>query len=385
MVLIHALVTLGRAPLVAAHLDHGWRAESADQAAQLLQWTESLGISCHIRRAGPMEGNLEEAGRKARIALFKELFHQEGCQALLLAHHAGDQAETVAKRVLEGASFQPLAGMRPVSSIDEIPVWRPLLSVPRSAIEQYASAHRLCPIDDPCNRDPRFLRPRLRHQLLPQLTKQLGKEVANNLCRLGSRMALLSDYLDRQLQGVTWHSGWLGDWIEEELHPIEWEFLLRQEASRRSLHFSAQEIDLMVQRLFSRQNCVEFEKGEWVVIVDRGRLFFLPRDKLSRLDQGNWELTAASGEETLSWKSLWQNRLSVTLPPGEYRLDRAKLSTPLAGHRALDRWFAARAVPSFLRGRVPVLWSEDRIVADFLSGGYFGKGQTVSIFLRDAL
>lgn len=385
IVLLHLLVSWGRAPIIAAHLDHGWRPESAEEASRLLTWAESLGVACHLRCAEPMVGNLEEAGRKARFAFFKELCAQEGCQALLLAHHAGDQAETIAKRFLEGASFSPLAGMRPVTCIDGMAVWRPLLGVTRRAIEEYAADHGLQPIDDPCNRDRRFLRPRLRQELLPQLSAQLGKEVSGNLCRFGSRMALLSDYFEERLGSLPWQLGWLGEWIESKLHPVEWEFLLRKTLRERNLSFSAQEIDLMVNRLVLQKGSLQFEKAEQLIAVDRGRLFFLHRERLNSLVSGNWELEVGESDASSSWKSLWQRHLAVRVPEGSYRLDFAKMSTPLTGRKSLGEWLTRRSVPSFLRERVPVLWLGDRIVADFLSGGYFGEGQTVSIFLRDAL
>lgn len=381
MVLLHALVQLGAGPLIGAHLDHGWRPESREEALRVVQWAESLGVRCHLGQAERMEGNLEEAGRKARLAFFQRVAQEEGAEAVLLAHHASDQAETVVKRLLEGAPLQKLGGMGSCTAVEGMALWRPLLGTSRKEIEQYAARFGLDPIDDPTNRDPKFLRARLRTRLLPLLTEELGKEVVSNLCLLGERIRSLSEYLDMRVVHVEWKTGWLGDWLEgTTLHPVEWEHLLRIELTNRRLSLSAQQVNLLVERLASGTRNIQITCGETAIAVDRGRLFFLHTAALSRLQSSEWRLGGEGG--AASWRGVWSGQLSIAVPSGEYRVGPAAMSTPLAGRRTLGRWLTSSGVPFFLRTAVPVLWSGDRVVADFLSGGNFGGGQTVSIFLQ---
>jgi tRNA(Ile)-lysidine synthase len=82
-----------------------------------------------------------------------------------LGHTADDQAETVLMRALSGATPRALAGMAPRSG----PLVRPLLRLWRRDTLAYCAALGLRPLDDPSNRDPRFLRTRVRHELLPAL------------------------------------------------------------------------------------------------------------------------------------------------------------------------------------------------------------------------
>ena len=102
-----------------AHVNHCWRAESSYEAAQLEELVKNLGYSFHLKVLNPSEltGNLEDACRRERLAFFNELTHAYGYQAVILGHHRDDQAETVLKRFLEGASLVNLKGMEEIKRL----------------------------------------------------------------------------------------------------------------------------------------------------------------------------------------------------------------------------------------------------------------------------
>ena len=96
-----------------AHVDHGWRDESAAEAEQIRQLCDQHGVRCYIRHLESCDAgsNLEERARDARYQFFRELCENHGYTALVLGHHKNDLAETVLKRTLEGASLARLDGM----------------------------------------------------------------------------------------------------------------------------------------------------------------------------------------------------------------------------------------------------------------------------------
>src|SRR5262245_21228397 len=83
-----------------AHVDHGWRSGSAAEAAKLKLQAEALGLPFHSCRLSDedRQGNLEAAGREARLRFFRQLSSQFDCQAVILGHQADDVAETCLKR-----------------------------------------------------------------------------------------------------------------------------------------------------------------------------------------------------------------------------------------------------------------------------------------------
>ena len=182
-----------------AHVDHGWRPESGEQAERLKSDIALLKLPFHFKRLVDIPKK-ENEGRVARLAFFKELYQKLGCQALLLGHHGDDQSETVLKRILEGASLSALKGILPVSHLEGMEVWRPLLEADKAALRAWLEEKGLVPIEDPTNTDSRYLRGKMRQAMLPQLEGHFGKEVRHNLRRLGESAQELSDYLARKIE-----------------------------------------------------------------------------------------------------------------------------------------------------------------------------------------
>src|SRR5579862_4351474 len=92
--LLYALLEAGcRSSLHLAHVDHGWRSESGEEAAELEKEARGLGLPFHMTRLN-LAANKEAASREARLKFFQALFAKIPFQALLLAHQAGDAAET---------------------------------------------------------------------------------------------------------------------------------------------------------------------------------------------------------------------------------------------------------------------------------------------------
>ncbi|MEP7190976.1 MAG: tRNA lysidine(34) synthetase TilS, partial [Roseiflexaceae bacterium] len=178
-----------------AHLDHMIRgAESADEAVFVADMARTWGLPATIEAidvpalARAQRANLHAAARVARYSFLARAARSIGAQTVAVAHHAGDQAETVLLHLLRGAGPEGLSGMRavanfgfwvddfglgelanPKSKIVSPTLIRPLLASPRESIERYCAEQRLDPRRDPSNFDLGATRNRIRHDLLPQL------------------------------------------------------------------------------------------------------------------------------------------------------------------------------------------------------------------------
>jgi tRNA(Ile)-lysidine synthase len=143
----------------------------------------------------PAGRGLEDAARQARHAAFAEARREDEC--LVLAHHRGDQAETLLLALLRGSGERGLAAMRPFTRDARGPVWRPLLATPPDEVQAYAEAHGLRWVEDPANADLRFDRNRLRHTVLPLLQRHWpGAEAA--LAHSAAHLAEADALLQRQ-------------------------------------------------------------------------------------------------------------------------------------------------------------------------------------------
>jgi tRNA(Ile)-lysidine synthase len=170
--LLRGLGSQLRLKLYLAHLHHGLRGKSADLDQALVerlakQWRLPLSVErADVRGlAKSRRLSLEEAGRQARHEFLERTRLDQGAGRIALAHHADDSIETLLINLLRGAAATGLAGIPPVRGA----IIRPLITSTRASILAYLKAHKLPWREDPSNRDLRFLRNRVRHELLPEL------------------------------------------------------------------------------------------------------------------------------------------------------------------------------------------------------------------------
>jgi tRNA(Ile)-lysidine synthase len=145
-------------------VDHGLRAESADEAVKTRELLARHGVAAEILRwrgAKPTSG-LQEAAREARYRLLLAACRRRGILHLLIAHQSDDQAETVVMRAARQSGPDGLAGMASLLEQREARLLRPLLSIPRARLTANLEARAVAWIDDPSNLDSRFERARLR-------------------------------------------------------------------------------------------------------------------------------------------------------------------------------------------------------------------------------
>lgn len=188
--------------LVAVTVDHGLRPDSAAEAERVSAWLAVRGIEHEIlkwRGAKPTTG-LQAAARSARFTLLTDHALSLGAQALFLAHHVQDQAETMAMRLARGSGPDGLAGIRPRQIRGGIPVLRPLLSLSPVRLRTHCLAEALAWVEDPSNQDRRFERVRVRQQAQGMADVGLDSRRLNRLARVFGRLrdwseARLADFL----------------------------------------------------------------------------------------------------------------------------------------------------------------------------------------------
>ena len=159
--------------------DHGLRAGSAAEAAAVVALCTRLGLAARVLNwAAPARGpGLQAAARVARYRAFGDWCRAHAVVHLLTGHHAADQAETVAMRLLRGASGGTLAGIAPVVHHPAMRILRPLLGAAPADLRDFLIARTIPWSEDPSNRDERFERARLR----PALAGALGQVMLDHL------------------------------------------------------------------------------------------------------------------------------------------------------------------------------------------------------------
>ena len=178
--LLALAVATGR-PTTAVHVDHGLRPGSEAEAELVAAVCRDWGAAFEARSVDVADGpDLEARARAARHAVLPE--------GTLFGHTADDQAETVLLRLLRGTGPSGLAAMRPDR--------HPLLRLRRAETESLCAHLGVVPFEDPSNRDPRFTRNRVRHEVLPLLADVAGRDTVPLLARLAELAGAQADVLD---------------------------------------------------------------------------------------------------------------------------------------------------------------------------------------------
>lgn len=176
------LATAAGCAVTAVHVDHGLRPGSDDESAVVATAAARFGAAFRTERVDLADGpNLEARARAVRRQVLGE--------GAATGHTADDQAETVLANLLRGAGVHGLAGMRAGPS-------HPILALRRRETVDLCARLGLETVHDPSNQDPRFLRNRVRAELLPLCADIAGRDVVPVLARQAALLAGDADLLD---------------------------------------------------------------------------------------------------------------------------------------------------------------------------------------------
>ena len=183
--------------LVAAHFEHGIRGESSREDARFVralcaQWgiplrEGSADVPALAKRRGI---GLEQAAREARYAFLRECMRETGCEAICLAHHLDDQAETVLMHLLRGTGLTGLQGMAEESG----DLLRPLLRIRRSELREYLEKRGIPWREDETNQLDDNPRNALRLRAMPVL-EEIYPGAAEAVARLSRIAAVEESYM----------------------------------------------------------------------------------------------------------------------------------------------------------------------------------------------
>lgn len=362
------------------HINHGWRKESEIEAKIIKEKLKKFNIPLHYKKFKKVtQKNLENESRNMRIEYFKFLYKKYNYQALILAHQKDDLAETVLKRVLEGANLYSLTSMQDVASFNEMIVWRPLLKVCRKDILDYNESNNVEYFLDRTNDDTKYLRAKMRKDIFPYIQKNFNKEIINNLASLSSYSLEINNYLEEKTKHffANLNENSLGLFIDlnEVKSILEIKYIIKKIAQSKNIEISRDVLNQLSSWIFEKKPNLNIKLKNANIFVDRGFFFILneifkaPNEKVSLskdiLNFGPWVVNIKKVnqvENNSSWKNLFKDQIFVYVPEDKYII-----GYPDSNKKLKKIWENCK-VPSFLRRLVPIVLKNDKIVYDFLSG-----------------
>jgi tRNA(Ile)-lysidine synthase len=204
--LLHVLCSLRKELQIepaAAHFNHGFRIKESEEEEHFVRSLASaLEVECVVGRenvpalARLLHLSAQEAARKARFDFFEQVVKEHQASAIALGHTRDDRIETILIHLLRGTGPDGLEGIAPISGCRV----RPLLDTSREDTAAYCKSMGITYKEDSSNQSAKYLRNRIRHQLIPLLNGIFGQEYRESLLRLSdiasSESAWIQEYAD---------------------------------------------------------------------------------------------------------------------------------------------------------------------------------------------
>ncbi|MCR4642966.1 MAG: tRNA lysidine(34) synthetase TilS [Lachnospiraceae bacterium] len=183
------------------HVHHHLRAAADEEELFVRRLCEERGVEYHradVDLSTQKGLSVEEAARKLRYEAFAEILRgmqpDASKRCLAVAHTLDDDAETVLYHLFRGSGLKGLGGIRPCQQLEEYRIVRPLLDVPRTAVEEYLTARGMQWCEDESNRSDVYARNRIRHTVLPAAAG-INERAAAHIHDTAVQLAEAEDYL----------------------------------------------------------------------------------------------------------------------------------------------------------------------------------------------
>ncbi|MCA9407767.1 MAG: tRNA lysidine(34) synthetase TilS [Candidatus Omnitrophica bacterium] len=210
MALLHILYQLQYSlgiKIIVGHFNHNLRLNSKKDQSFVEKTCCKLNISCFCgewKNPKIKNQSIEEAAREKRLSFLITLAKKHKISHIALAHHYDDQAETILMRILRGTGLQGFRGILPLRKQQGVYIIRPLLECRRNAIMDFMKENHFKYCVDPTNRETKYFRNKIRHQLLPYLEKNYSTNISEVLSNLAEHIRVdfefIQDYAQKKFQ-----------------------------------------------------------------------------------------------------------------------------------------------------------------------------------------
>lgn len=359
-----AALVLPTASLVAIHINHQLQVDADAWEKRCQRRAADLGVQFLSAKVEPL-GRSEVAARDARYGAFAQMLTPN--DALLMAHHADDQAETLLFRLCRGAGVAGLSGMPETRPFSTALLIRPFLKFPRQILYQWAMSHQLEWIEDPSNTSPGYDRNYLRLNVFPNLRDrwpQIAKRFSETAGHMCEAQSLLQEIAQEDLHACAEFPEVLKLPVLRALSSARIQNVLRYWLAQWSLSLSEKQFQQICVQFLSNGTNPERElrlTPQWQLRTYRQRLFLCPVVKPELVSRHDEDSTNAKLKNSMELAlgnlrlpaGLIDSELALTLKTG---LKNVKIKPRgRAGSKGLSQLFQEAGVPPWLRSQWPLI------------------------------
>ena len=364
--------------LSAIHINHGLSPKAQEWQRFVEQYCDINEVPLTVKVLSLQKNKLQSLEQVARDARYKAIGESSPMGAVVLTgHHQQDQTETFILRLLRGSGLSGLGAMKPVSPLPtkqakdkRIKLARPLLTVSKLAMQQYANRHFLEWVEDESNESLSFDRNFIRHKIAPVMTERwphLNESIGKSVQHLQADYALLSHYLNEELEQLVQTVAFgrvggsplfefeglnlklLNQLPGQKQLPLLRLFIERQTGTSPSLAAQQQIIESVIGANKDRQPKLTVNGFDIKMFDD---VLYAVSTKAIEQRQQTIEANLKVELNNHSAFSLVYNKPKSTIKPHEK-----------SGTKKVSELLKQKRCPAWLRPRVPLLAIEDKVVA----------------------
>ena len=274
--LCHQLSRLFRWQLHILHFHHGLREESDEEARFVRDLSQRLNLEFHLRTTRDFQSEtsgLQEKARNWRRTEALKLREEIRADSILTAHHSEDQLETWLLKWLRGAHLSGLQGM----SRSDPPFIRPLLHFRKNMLSDFLKENGFEWREDASNQDSKYMRNRVRNELLPLLRTLSREGIESRIRDLDSQSRLLQKELESQYQNWLEKIGPVSELpisvIESESEFLQQEILVRFITGKTGIALSYRQLEKIWTLVRNSTNQWSYHlEGKWTINCEGGKL-----------------------------------------------------------------------------------------------------------------
>ena len=274
--LCHQLNGLFRWQLHILHFHHGLREESDEEARFVRDLSQRLNLEFHLRTTRDFQSEtsgLQEKARNWRRTEALKLREEIRADSILTAHHAEDQLETWLLKWLRGAHLSGLQGM----SRSDPPFIRPLLDFRKNMLSDFLKENGFEWREDASNQGSKYMRNRVRNELLPLLRTLSREGIESRIRDLDSQSRLLQKELESQYQNWLEKTGPVSELpisgIESESEFLQQEILVRFITRKTGIALSYRQLEKIWTLVRNSTNPWSYHlEGKWTINCEGGKL-----------------------------------------------------------------------------------------------------------------
>ena len=370
-VLLHLLSKIiPKQKLTAVYINHNMQKEAENWSLHCEGTCKKLGIKFISKTIKVLNNNqgLESSMRDARYKALQDIIEPD--DILALAHHQDDQIETILLRLFRGSGPKGLIGMKEISSIMKINVFRPLLNTSKPSIISYAKLHNLEWVEDPSNTQTNYDRNFIRNTILPSL-KNRWPAVTGNIARTSEHCSETEKYIDNELKPI------LNKIVvsnEVKITPLKEQNIFTQKYILRSWITSNLGYPPNSKQLEYIQNNIINAK------IDKRPTLAINNKIITRYNNKLYTIEKTSNEYPKGYKLLWPantnkikiNLYQITLEKSPTDLDlnirfreEGERFTPNTrqGSHPLKKLMQEWKVPPWMRNKIPLIYHGEKLIA----------------------